>query len=126
MLARRRLACALLLPVLGCDGGALTGVGGAGGGGGAGSSGGPPRIEVDGTNDLMARGMNSAIALSGNYAYIGSRTDGSHANPGVLIVDISNPAAPRVVSSLGQGEASRGLSARELRAVPDKRLLVVQ
>ena len=35
-------------------------------------------IEQVGHEPLMNRGMNAAIAVHGNYAYIGSRTDGGH------------------------------------------------
>ena len=31
-----------------------------------------------GHEPLMNRGMNAAIAIQGDYAYIGSRTDGGH------------------------------------------------
>jgi hypothetical protein len=80
------------------------------------------RIEIVGHSDLGARGMNSALALAGDVAYVGSRID---LKP-ILIVDVANPAAPAVVGELGAPEeALRGMSPRELRAVPDKNLLVV-
>ena len=41
----------------------------------------PPKVgsltEV-GSEPLLNRGMNSAMAINGDYAYIGSRTDGAH------------------------------------------------
>ena len=50
----------------------------------------------------MNRGMNAAIAVHGDYAYIGSRTDGGHqAQPqgGIVVVDISKPSKPRVAAA---------------------------
>ena len=41
--------------------------------------------------------MNAALAVHGDYAYVGSRTDGTHLNSGVLVVDVSDPASPEVV-----------------------------
>ena len=41
-------------------------------------------FEVVGHSDLGARGMNSALAIAGDTAYVGSRTD----NQPILIVDI--------------------------------------
>ncbi|MGE5184561.1 MAG: LVIVD repeat-containing protein [Acidobacteriota bacterium] len=80
------------------------------------------RFEIVGHADLGARGMNSALALAGDVAYVGSRDD-AH---GVAIVDISDPAQPTVVGELGPpDEGLTGMSSRELRAVPDLNLLVV-
>ena len=45
----------------------------------------------------MNRGMNAAIAVDGDYAYVGSRTDGGHAGQpqgGIMVVDISDPSEP--------------------------------
>src|SRR5262245_16628001 len=59
-------------------------------------------FEVVGESDLGARGMNSALAIVGDTAYVGSRHDGvMHENAGVLIVDIADPSAPTVVGSIG-------------------------
>src|SRR5688500_1686766 len=44
-------------------------------------------FELIGHTPLLSRGMNAAPAVHGNYAYVGSRTDGSHADAGVLVVD---------------------------------------
>lgn len=84
-------------------------------------------LELVGHSDLMARGMNSALAVIGDYVYVGSRTDGVvHENAGVLIVDASDPTDPRVVGEIGApDQALLGMSSRELRAVPDKNLLIV-
>lgn len=84
-------------------------------------------VQLVGHNDLFARGMNSALAIAGNYAYIGSRTEGeTHKNAGVLIVDISNPSKPSLVGQIKEpDEALLGMTSRELRAVPDKNWLMV-
>jgi len=84
-------------------------------------------LSLVGHTDLMARGMNSAMAIVGNHAYIGSRTDGvTHANAGILVVDISDPSAPAVVGAIGEPVADlRGVSTRELRGIPSKNQLVV-
>ena len=60
--------------------------------------------------------MNAAIAVNGDYAYVGSRTDGGHAGQpqgGLLVVDIERPSRPRVVG--GPCDAKPGESSRELR-----------
>src|SRR5687768_11111043 len=75
-------------------------------------------FELVGHSPLLSRGMNSALALHSDYAYVGSRTDASglHANPGILVVDISNPAAPVVTGEIGPPNAGNaGESSRELR-----------
>ena len=44
-----------------------------------------------GHEPLMNRGMNAAMAIHGDYAYIGSRTDGAHEgmpHGGIMVVDI--------------------------------------
>src|SRR6185503_9217395 len=105
---------------------------GSGGGGGSGSGsggggGGPmPSVELVGHSDLGARGMNAALAVAGDHVYVGSRIDGSVPNAGVQIVDVKDPKAPTVVGSIGApDEALLGMSSRELRAIPDKNLLIV-
>src|SRR5215831_10639110 len=61
---------------------------------------------VVGHDPLLDRGMNAAPALyhdpsSGKtYVYVGSRTDGTHPNAGVLIVDVSSPSKPAVVGQI--------------------------
>jgi uncharacterized repeat protein (TIGR01451 family) len=85
-------------------------------------------FELVGHSPLLNRGMNSALALHGDYAYVGSRTDasGTHANPGILVVDISDPAAPVVTGEIGPPNAGNaGESSRELRMWPDEELLIV-
>lgn len=83
-------------------------------------------FELIGHSPLLNRGMNSALTVYGNYAYVGSRTDGSHPDAGVLVVDISNPTMPQVVYQIGPPEeAILGQTSRELRVWPDQELLIV-
>jgi len=83
-------------------------------------------FELIGHTPLLDRGMNAAIAIHGNYAYVGSRTDGSHRDAGVLVVDISNPVSPQVVYQIGPPEAGMiGQTSRELRVWPEQELLLV-
>lgn len=84
----------------------------------------PPHnaFEVVGHTDLGARGMNAALAVAGDTVYVGSRKDGVP----VAIVDVSDPTAPVVVGTIGPPDEGLGaMSSRELRAVPDRDLLVV-
>jgi hypothetical protein len=77
---------------------------------------------------LYSRGMNAAPAVHGDYAYIGSRTDGQphHSHPGILVVDISKPSKPKVVHEIGPPDAALiGETSRELRVWPQKDLLIV-
>jgi hypothetical protein len=76
-------------------------------------------LAVVGHSSLGERGMNSALAIAGDTAYVGSRND----KHGIAIVDISDPHQPNVVGEVGP--AVTGLSSRELRAIPDLNLLVV-
>jgi hypothetical protein len=88
----------------------------------------PGAFEEVGHEPLMMRGMNAALAVYGGYAYVGSRTDGSHANSGVMVVDVRDPAAPKIVKEIGPTEGE-GLptqtSGREMRILPDQKLLIV-
>jgi hypothetical protein len=71
-------------------------------------------FELVGHSDLGARGMNSALAIAGDTAYVGSRIDGKP----IEIVDISDPANPTVVGELGAPlEGRPGITSRELRVV---------
>jgi hypothetical protein len=86
----------------------------------------PGSFELVGHSPLRNRGMNAALAVHGDYAYVGSRTDGPEPNTGVFVVDISDPASPEVVHEIRQpNEANPGESSRELRVLPDKGLLIV-
>jgi hypothetical protein len=84
-----------------------------------------------GHDPLMDRGMNAAMAIHGDYAYIGSRTDGGHVDEngepmphgGVMIVDISDPTDPTL---LGEPfDANPGESSRELRVWRSQDVLIV-
>jgi hypothetical protein len=78
-----------------------------------------------GHDPLFSRGMNAAIAVYGNFLYVGNRTDSSpgHVNPGILVVDIANARKPRVVAQLPPEPA--GQTTRELRVWPQQKLLMV-
>ncbi|HXA41959.1 MAG TPA: hypothetical protein VNV65_03490 [Candidatus Solibacter sp.] len=83
-----------------------------------------------GHSDLYSRGMNAASAIYDHYMYIGNRTDaaGIHAaaHPGVLVVDIANPANPTVAGEIAQPlEIAAGYTSRELRVWPQQKMLVV-
>lgn len=83
-------------------------------------------FELIGHTPLLQRGMNAGLAVYGNYAYVGSRTDGSHPDAGVLVVDISNPTNPQVVYQIGPPEEGNpGQTSRELRVWPEQELLLV-
>ncbi len=111
-----------------------------------GSGGGTPGTSLNftlvGANPLFARGMNAALTIYDHYVYVGNRTDGSdacgpgdprrgvtpcaHPNPGILIVDIADPATPTVVGEIGPPHAGQvGITTRELRVWPQKKLLMV-
>ncbi len=74
-------------------------------------------LVVIGANDLGGRGLNSALTVAGSCAFAGSRGQGP-----VLILDVADPAHPEVVGRIDGHPRS---TSRELRAVPDARLLVV-
>src|SRR6266700_1968777 len=77
----------------------------------------PGTLQELGHDDLGARGLNSALALADHCAYVGSRGQGP-----IVIEDVSDPAHPHGAGSL----PGRSLTtARELRAVPARKLLVV-
>jgi hypothetical protein len=83
-------------------------------------------FELLGHSPLLQRGMNAGLAVYGNYAYVGSRTDGTHADAGVLVLEISNPTNPQIVYQLGPPEEGLlGQTSRELRVWPDQELLIV-
>ena len=84
-----------------------------------------------GHEPLMNRGMNAAIAIQGDYAYIGSRTDGGHVDEegepmphgGVMVVDISDPSDPTLLGP--PFDAKPGESSRELRVWKSQDILIV-
>jgi hypothetical protein len=71
--------------------------------------------------------MNAALAVYDKHVYIGSRTDATpgHANPGILVVDASDPSKPEVVNELLGEQAVLGQTSRELRVWPQQKLLMV-
>jgi hypothetical protein len=86
----------------------------------------PGSLEQVGHSPLLNRGMNAAPAVKGDYAYVGSRTDGTHVNAGVLVVDVSRPSAPEVVHEIGPPEEGNlGETSRELRIWREQDLLMV-
>jgi hypothetical protein len=86
-------------------------------------------LELVGHSPLNNRGMNAALAVHGDYAYVGSRTDAKAENAngaGVLVVDVKDPAAPEVVHEIGPpDEANPGETSRELRIWHEQELLIV-
>jgi hypothetical protein len=79
-----------------------------------------------GHDPLMSRGMNAAMAIHGDYAYIGSRTDGGHEgmpHGGVMVVDISDPSDPTLLGP--PFDAKPGESSRELRVWRSQDILIV-
>jgi hypothetical protein len=80
-----------------------------------------------GHEPLLNRGMNSALAVHGDYAYIGSRTDGSHTGQpqgGIMVVDISRPRRPKLLTETPI-DANAGESSRELRVWRSQDILIV-
>jgi hypothetical protein len=66
------------------------------------------------------------MAVHGDYAYIGSRTDGGHEgmpHGGVMIVDISDPSDPELLGP--PFDAKPGESSRELRVWRSQDILIV-
>jgi hypothetical protein len=87
----------------------------------------PGKLEVVGHEPLEMRGMNAALAVYKNHAYVGSRTDNhGQGNAGVMVVDISNPAEPKIVSKIEEPhENNEGETSREMRIWPEEKLLIV-
>ncbi|MDP9384313.1 MAG: hypothetical protein M3P50_03595 [Actinomycetota bacterium] len=77
-----------------------------------------------GHEPLMKRGMNAALAVHGDYAYVGSRTDAHQGTPhgGLMVVDISKKK-PRLLG--GPLDARPGESTRELRVWRSQEILIV-
>jgi hypothetical protein len=85
-------------------------------------------LTLVGHEPLFDRGMNAGLAVWNDFAYVGSRTDGSKGHPhaGVLVVDIHDPAHPDVVGEIGPpDEGNPSETSRELRVWPAEHLLVV-
>src|SRR5258708_31817832 len=139
-LARRFFSVlALITLVLAIPGAAHADVGVGSGGGTPGTS---SNFVLVGQNPLFNRGMNAALAIFDHFVYIGNRTDGSstcgvgdprgpgtncpHPHPGVLILDIQDPTNPTVVGEIGPPlEGNVGITSRELRVLPQHKLLLV-
>lgn len=121
---------------------------------GGGTPGTSQHFKLVGHDPLFSRGMNAAPAFFSRYVYIGNRSDGSnscgdlnaagpvvpvitptnpdgtctHVHPGVLVVDTANPHHPEVVGEFGNEfvtGANVGQTSRELRVLPDQKLLMV-
>jgi hypothetical protein len=121
----KRLVLALAALVLVLAAGALAAVGVGAGGGTPGTA---SSFELVGHDPLFGRGMNAAPAVYDHYVYVGNRTDGSpqHPHPGILVVDVADPAHPSVVNEIGAPHAAQvGITTRELRVWPEKKLLMV-
>lgn len=88
-------------------------------------------FELVGHDPLLNRGMNAALAVHGDFAYVGSRTDGKAADQnltsgGILVVDVSDPTEPTVVNEIGPpNEGNDGETSREMRIWPEAELLIV-
>ena len=113
---------------------------------GGGTPGTSENFRLVGHNPLFNRGLNAAPALfeDEDVIYIGNRTDGSstcgegdprreedgintceHPNPGILVVDVSNPRDPTVVNEIGPPFAGNpSETTRELRVWPERKLLM--
>jgi len=88
----------------------------------------PGSLTLVGHEPLLDRGMNAGLAVWNDFAYVGSRTDGSKGHPhaGVLVVNIHDPAHPKVVGEIGPpDEGNPSETSRELRVWPSERLLLV-
>jgi hypothetical protein len=88
----------------------------------------PPKagsLKQVGHNPLKHRGMNAAIAVHDDFAYVGSRTDLHAGKPhgGLMVLNIKNPAQPDLVA--GPLDPKAGESTRELRVWQSKDLLIV-
>lgn len=86
----------------------------------------PGKFEQVGHEPLGNRGMNAALAVHGDYAYIGSRTDGPKPSTGIAVVDISKPKAPEMIGEIGPPEeGNEGETSREMRVLRSQDLLIV-
>jgi hypothetical protein len=90
----------------------------------------PPKtgsITQVGHEPLMNRGMNAALAVNGDYVYVGSRTDGGHEgmpHGGIMVVDVSDPSDPTLLTD-EPIDANPGESSRELRVWRSQGVLIV-
>ena len=141
-----RIAMALVLGASGVAAAAAD----VGVGPGGGTPGTARNFAVVGHDPLFNRGMNAALALytdpatDRSFVYVGNRTDGSlpcsqtgnvqpchasanvHSRPGILIEEVTDPAAPTNVGEIGAPHAAQpGITTRELRVWPEQQLLMV-
>ncbi|MHB8507160.1 MAG: LVIVD repeat-containing protein [Candidatus Dormibacteria bacterium] len=77
----------------------------------------PGALETVGAEPLQGRGMNAALAVAGDCAFVGSRNDAAP-----LVVDVADPGHPRLAGML---HAHPGSTPRELRAIPRSHELAV-
>src|SRR3954465_5469330 len=81
----------------------------------------PGHFDLVGHDPLLYRGMNAAIAVKGDYVYVGSRPAGSQPDSGVMVVNVHDPAHPSIVGQIGlPNEGNPGESSRELRILPEQ------
>jgi hypothetical protein len=133
------LSVLLLAPIASAQADVVVGPGG-------GTPGTSSNFELVGHDPLFGRGMNAALAVFDDFVYVGNRTDGSstcgmgdprreatglnscpHPNPGILVVDASDPSAPEVVNEIGPPYAGNvNETTRELRVWPRHELLIVE
>jgi hypothetical protein len=110
---------------------------------GGGTPGTSSNFQLVGHSPLFGRGMNAALAVYDHYVFVGNRTDGSntcgfgdprgylsqncpHPHAGILILNIADPANPTAVGEIGPPHAAQvGITTRELRVWPQKKLLMV-
>src|SRR5262245_11452979 len=135
--------------------------GAVGVGTGGGTPGTSQNFQLVGHNALFDRGMNAALAMftrhGRTFVYVGNRSDGSdscgdlngsgpvvpvlppnnqqgtctHIHPGILNVEVTDPAHPAVVGEIPASVAAPnaagqpvGVTSRELRVWPEKKLLI--
>jgi hypothetical protein len=82
-------------------------------------------IRQVGHESLEGRGMNAALAIHEDYAYVGSRTDGREDARfgGIMVVDISDPDDPELRGD--PLDPRPGESTRELRVWTSQEVLIV-
>jgi hypothetical protein len=155
---KRLLICAAAAGAIALPAAVYGAVGVGNGGGTPGTS---QNFQLVGHNALFNRGMNAALAIfkrSGRtFVYVGNRSDGSnscgdlngsgpvvpvltptnpdgtctHVHPGILIVEVTDPAHPTVVGEIPVNVAApnaagqpEGVTSRELRVWPARKLLI--
>ena len=89
----------------------------------------PGSFTLVGHDPLLNRGMNAALAVHKQYAYVGSRTDGKNGNAnnaGVMVVDVQDPTKPFIAHQMGPPyEGNPQESSRELRVWRSQEVLIV-